>query len=206
MGKVEKELLKCILALELEEGCASVETLNSRFLFSEEECLEILSNLEDLGLVKRLDSSSYILTEDGRKEIKIVFTGGVFDIIHLGHITALNEAKSYGDFLVVVVARDETVERMKGRKPLNDEISRLKIVKCLRMVDVALLGDEKNQYKIVEKVKPDVIALGYDQKHSEDEVKREVERLGLNVEVVRLKNVVPNVKTSSLLLKIVNQF
>jgi len=206
VGKVEKELLKCILALELEEGCASVETLNSRFLFSEEECLEILSNLEDLGLVKRLDSSSYILTEDGRKEIKIVFTGGVFDIIHLGHITALNEAKSYGDFLVVVVARDETVERMKGRKPLNDEISRLKIVKCLRMVDVALLGDEKNQYKIVEKVKPDVIALGYDQKHSEDEVKREVERLGLNVEVVRLKNVVPNVKTSSLLLKIVNQF
>ncbi|MBI4053105.1 MAG: FAD synthase [Candidatus Diapherotrites archaeon] len=91
---------------------------------------------------------------------------GTFDILHPGHLHCLAEAKSLGGenaLLVVVVGRDSTVARLKGGKPVNDENSRLEVIRALRVVDEAVLGNEGDIYEIVRQRKPDVVALGYDQ-------------------------------------------
>lgn len=104
----------------------------------------------------------YFLTAKRRKSLKVVLTGGVFDVIHIGHVLALGEAAKLGNVLVVVVARDEFIRR-KGRKPLHTQKYRAAMVGALRMVDLALLG-VKNMGETLKRVKPDVIAYGYDQK------------------------------------------
>ncbi|MEM3247168.1 MAG: adenylyltransferase/cytidyltransferase family protein [Candidatus Micrarchaeaceae archaeon] len=114
-----------------------------------------------------------------------VMATGVFDILHLGHIYFLTEAKKLGDELVVVVARDSTAERLK-RKPIMDENTRLKIVSSLKVVDEARLGNKDDIFKTVEEIKPNIIALGYDQKFDEKKIEKECLRRGLKVKVVRI--------------------
>ena len=98
---------------------------------------------------------------------KIVLAGGVFDIIHPGHINTLNAAKKLGDTLVVVVATDKTALKMKKRKPLHSAELRQELVSSLSMVDLCIIGDEDDIFKTVDLVKPQIIALGYDQTHQE---------------------------------------
>jgi len=117
--------------------------------------------------------------------MKVVMASGVFDILHLGHVHYLNEAKKFGDKLVVVVARDSTVLRRKGRLPIVPDYLRVQMVAALKMVDEAVLGDNEDFYKTVEAIKPDVIVLGYDQKFEPEEIARECEKRGLHVKVVR---------------------
>jgi cytidyltransferase-like protein len=152
---------------------------------------EHIKRLSDLGMVK-----DKRLTEFGRSALSVVFAGGVFDIIHPGHIHTLRTAKSLGDVLVVVVARDSTAERLKGKKPLHDENTRLDMVASIKYVDVALLGHENDIFKTVEYVKPDIIALGYDQVHEEGFIMQECRRRGLNVNIVRLTSPLPEIKSS----------
>ncbi|MEM3855888.1 MAG: adenylyltransferase/cytidyltransferase family protein [Candidatus Micrarchaeaceae archaeon] len=114
-----------------------------------------------------------------------VMATGVFDILHLGHIYFLTEAKKLGGELVVVVARDSTAERLK-RKPIMDENTRLKIVSSLKVVDEARLGNKDDIFKTVEEIKPNIIALGYDQKFDEKKIEKECLRRGLRVKVVRI--------------------
>ncbi|RLI09407.1 hypothetical protein DRO32_00665 [Candidatus Bathyarchaeota archaeon] len=161
------------------------------------ECEELLDDLASRGLVE----AGYSLSREGREAIKVVLTGGVFDVLHVGHLATLEEAKRLGDVLVVVVARDETVERLKGRRPLNKEEDRLRLVSALKPVDMALLGDLEDMFKVVELVKPDVIALGYDQKHDEEAIREELSRRGLDADVVRLKIRVPGVKSSMIIAR-----
>ncbi len=115
-----------------------------------------------------------------------VMASGVFDIIHPGHILFLQEAKKLGDELVVVVARDSTAEKFKHRPIMPENVRRF-IVESLKPVDRAVLGHEDDMYRTVEEIKPDIIALGYDQKFDEREIKEECMRRGLNVKVIRLK-------------------
>lgn len=96
-----------------------------------------------------------------RAKIKVVMTGGVFDILHMGHIYTLSEAKKHGDFLVVVIARDEHISK-KGRKPIHSQEYRARMVEALKSVDAAVLGEDDPK-KLVELIKPDVIVYGYDQ-------------------------------------------
>ena len=152
---------------------------------------EHIKRLIDLGMVK-----DKRLTEFGRSALSVVFAGGVFDIIHPGHIHTLRTAKSLGDVLVVVVARDSTAERLKGKKPLHDENTRLDMVASIKYVDVALLGHENDIFKTVEYVKPDIIALGYDQVHEEGFIMQECRRRGLKVNIVRLTSPLPEIKSS----------
>ena len=91
---------------------------------------------------------------------KIVLAGGVFDIIHPGHINTLNAAKKLGDTLVVVVATDKTALKMKKRKPLHSAELRQELVSSLSMVDLCIIGDEDDIFKTVDLVKPQIIALG----------------------------------------------
>ena len=116
--------------------------------------------------------------------VKVMATG-TFDLLHLGHIYYLKEAKKLGDTLVVIVAKDSTVRRLK-HEPINSEEIRLNLIKELKIVDEAHLGHEDDMYKIVKEVKPDLIALGFDQIHDEKNIKSELEKRKINVKVIRL--------------------
>ena len=116
--------------------------------------------------------------------VKVMATG-TFDLLHMGHIYYLKEAKKLGDKLVTVVARDSTVRKLK-HEPVTPEDMRLNIIKELRMVDEAVLGHEDDMYATVEDIKPDIIALGFDQIHDEKKIKQELKKRNINVKVSRL--------------------
>jgi FAD synthetase len=119
-----------------------------------------------------------------------VLATGVFDLVHYGHIYYLKEAKKAGGdgaYLVVVVARDRTVERLKGSPPVLPEGQRRAIVEELKPVDEAILG--KEEFSIEEtlaEIKPEIVAVGYDQQDIEAAVRRVVSDKGLSVRVVRI--------------------
>ena len=126
---------------------------------------------------------------------KIVLAGGVFDIIHPGHINTLNDAKKLGDVLVVVVATDKTAIKMKRRKPLHNAKLRQELVSSLIMVDLCIVGDEEDIFKTVDLVKPQIIVLGYDQAHQEKFIIDGCKKINLDVRVARLES--PRPETSS---------
>lgn len=101
-----------------------------------------------------------------RRRRKIVLASGVFDLLHLGHVRFLEEAKKAGGpnaELIVIVARDKTVQQRKGRKPVVPESQRCALVASLKVVDKAILGYQNfSMGEVIEKIRPDVIALGYD--------------------------------------------
>jgi len=99
-----------------------------------------------------------------RSREKRVMVFGTFAVLHPGHLYFFSQAKKYGDKLIVVVARDVTVKKVKGFLPKLDEAARLQMAGALEMVDKAVLGDKIDWYKIIRKNKPDVICLGYDQR------------------------------------------
>ncbi len=116
---------------------------------------------------------------------KTVLATGVFDILHMGHLYYLTEARKLGDRLVVVVARDETARKLK-RQPIVPEHLRLEMVRGLKPVDDAVLGDRDDFFRVVEDIRPDVIALGHDQRHDPQKIRSELAKRGLRSEVVRL--------------------
>jgi FAD synthetase len=124
------------------------------------------------------------------EEQTIVLASGVFDLLHLGHVRFLEEAKKLGGEnakLIVVIARDRTVEKTKGRKPVMSEAQRLMLVESLKVVDEAVLGwEDFDLGDVVNTVKPDVIVLGYDQSGMEKRVREYVDKRGLNIKVVRV--------------------
>jgi FAD synthetase len=119
--------------------------------------------------------------------MKKVMAFGSFDVLHKGHEHYLKEAKGYGDYLVVVVAKDKNFVKFKGREPKNNENYRLEQVEKLDFVDEAVLG-YGNIFKILEEYNPDVICLGYDQKTIDEEsLREELEKRNLKAEIVRAK-------------------
>ncbi len=132
---------------------------------------------------------------------KKVMVFGTFDIFHPGHKNFLKQAKSFGDFLIVVIARDETVLKVKKRKSLNNEKERLFAIKNSGLADEVALGGLKNKYAIIEKYKPEVICLGYDQKFFIDELKDKLMEMGLDgIKIRRLKSYHPEIYKSSKLI------
>ena len=127
---------------------------------------------------------------------KIVLAGGVFDIIHPGHIHTLNAAKALGDVLVVVIATDKIAKKMKKRQPLHNQELRCELVNSLSIVDVAIVGNEDDIFETVKLVKPNVIALGYDQIHQEKFISDGCKRINLDVKIVRLQSPAPKLSSS----------
>ncbi len=127
--------------------------------------------------------------ETYKKEHPIrVMAVGTFDILHLGHIHYLKEARSYGDELVVVIACDKTVRERK-HEPLMDENTRRDMLSELKTVDEAVIGKEDDRYKTVEEVDPDIITLGYDQIHEEKELKDELNTRGMgDIKIERMSH------------------
>ena len=129
---------------------------------------------------------------------KIVLAGGVFDIIHPGHIHTLNAAKALGDILVVAIATDKTAQKMKKRPPLHSQELRCELVSSLSMVDVAVIGHEQDIFETVKDVKPNVIVLGYDQVHQEKFISDGCKRINLDVKIVRLETPIPELSSSDI--------
>jgi len=131
----------------------------------------------------------YSLTATGRQMIKVVLAGGVYDVLHVGHLAALREARELGDTLVVVVATDVTVEMLKGKKPILPEEDRRELVEGLKPVDKAILGYEDVGFgfeEVLMEVMPDVVAFGYDQEKLEEVVSEIIQRRNLKITVVKL--------------------
>lgn len=112
---------------------------------------------------------------------------GTFDVVHMGHIHMLKEAKEYGDYLVVCVARDNNVELIKGERPYYSEAERVEFLQNLKLVDRVILGQLDDVYKDIGAIKPAVIALGYDQKVFVGELANAITALNLRIPIVRLK-------------------
>jgi len=129
---------------------------------------------------------------------KIVLAGGVFDIIHPGHIHTLTAAKALGDVLVVAIATDKTAQKMKKMTPLHDQELRCELVSSLSMVDEAIVGHEEDIFETVKEIKPDIIALGYDQIHQEKFISDGCKRISLDVEIVRLQSPIPKLSSSEI--------
>jgi FAD synthetase len=176
---------------------SSENTSKPRFM-SERKFTEYLKELKRLGLVL-FDEKSARLTLEGRRKIVVVMIGGAFDIIHPGHIETLKQAKALGDVLAVSVARDSTYKRNKHKDPVHNERLRRDLVSSVKFVDVAVLGSEKDIFETVRFLEPDIIALGYDQAHSEKTIKDGAEKAGIEARVVRLDSQVPRIKTSSIM-------
>lgn len=106
---------------------------------------------------------------------KKILIFGVFDGIHDGHLSFINEARQYGNHLVAVVARDSVVEKMKGKNPKLNEVDRIKNLLEVPDIDLVLLGDlHTGTYNILKEVDPDVVFLGYDQHSLHNDLKEKI--------------------------------
>lgn len=134
------------------------------------------------------------MAESSRKTMKktgkVVLASGTFDLLHLGHVKYLEEAKKAGGKnakLMVIVARDKTVEKRKGTRPVMPEEHRRALVESLKVVDDVILGYEDFDIgMVIEKLKPDIVAVGYDQDGIEQQVRQAVAQRNLPVRVVKI--------------------
>ncbi|MGA2237659.1 MAG: adenylyltransferase/cytidyltransferase family protein [Candidatus Bathyarchaeia archaeon] len=185
----EKDLLKSIYILQLRKPSFTRAELVEKTGLDPGKSDDILRQFTRSGLLERQDTDKYALLPKGRSKLGVVLVGGVYDIMHLGHLAALAEAKTHGDLLVVVVATDTTVETLKGRRPVFPEEDRRALVESLKPVDAAILGYEDvgmGYEQVIDDVKPDIIALGYDQDSVARTVTELVRRKRINVRIVRL--------------------
>lgn len=133
--------------------------------------------------------------------MKKVMVFGTFDGLHPGHISFFKQAKKYGDYLIVVVAKDKTVKETKNHLPYFNESERLRGVADCGLADEAKLGYTDDHFKIIKEIKPDIICLGYDQKSFTEELPGELEKMGLKIEIRRMKPHKPEKYHSSLINK-----
>ena len=121
--------------------------------------------------------------------MKRIMAVGVFDLLHAGHLHYLEQAKALGQHLTVVIAHDDTV-RVRKHEPVTNHDLRRRMVEGLKPVDTAIIGNppEVPIFDILPVVKPDIIALGYDQEHAEESINKKLQQLGYqDIQVVRVE-------------------
>jgi cytidyltransferase-like protein len=196
------DILRAIYVETVRNGFATLRGVSS-FLpgRNDGDIQRRLDELADEGLVaaRKKKGTRLTLTGEGRRRIAVVLIGGAFEIIHPGHVHTIREAKGLGDVLVVVVATDRTVGKNKGREPITDEATRVDLVSAIRYVDLAILGNQGSIFDTLEKVRPDIVALGYDQHHNAEEIEREGRRRGIELQTRRLSTRRPDLKTTKIL-------
>jgi len=190
----KEKLVLSSLYLSQINGRTALEISTEKSTLSEIEYNSITEKLVQENL---LENDSKTLTKTGRDSLKVVLAGGVFDIIHPGHIHTLNSAKELGDVLVVV-ATDNTAVKMKKRQPLHSQDQRKELVESLTMVDLCLIGQEDDIFKTVNRVRPQIIALGYDQVHQEKFITEGCKKIDLDAEVARLQSPIPDSSSSKI--------
>jgi len=190
----EKIILSSIFACQIDKS-STFELIKKNSMLSEDI---MNSKIDELIKNQFVNEDRSTLTEKGRNSLHVVLAGGVFDIIHPGHISTLNAAKALGDVLVVVVATDNTAVKMKKKKPLHSQEQRKELVNSLTMVDLCVIGQEDDMFKTVNHVKPQTIALGYDQVHQEKFIIEGCKRIKLDAIVARLESPIPESSSSSI--------
>jgi FAD synthetase len=195
------DLVREVYLANLRDGRARANRMGAK---PGTDASSVRSALRDASAKKLVRSTRGVvdLTPSGRRRLKVVMMGGAFEIIHPGHVHVLSEARRLGNTLVVVVATDESVERNKGRAPVTDQASRVGLVSSLRQVDLALPGNKGSIYEILLKIRPDIVALGYDQRHNGEEIVREAAKRGMSIRTARMGATVPDLKTSKILLSL----
>jgi len=184
LEQTEKIILSIMYVSQI-EGKDAFEEIKRKSMISEKI---INSKIDELVKNQFVNEDRKTLTELGRNLLCVVLAGGVFDIIHPGHIYTLNEAKKLGDVLVVVVATDNTAVKMKKRMPLHAQEQRQELVNSLSMVDLCMIGQENDIFKTVNRVRPQIIALGYDQIHQEKFITEGCKKIELDAKVARLQS------------------
>jgi FAD synthetase len=195
----EADVLRAVYSTALLEGRATVDTV-ARYLGEPRPDVAGLLQTAAAGGLVSVEGDGVSLTPEGRSKLRVVMIGGAFEIIHPGHLHTIEQAKKLGDTLVVVVATDKNIIKNKGREPVTKQEWRVRLVSAIKGVDVSLAGGTGSIYDTLERVRPDVVALGYDQIHNPGDIEAEARRRGLELSVVRLSSPLPEVKTS----KIVN--
>ena len=114
---------------------------------------------------------------------KIVATG-TFDILHPGHVHFLSESKKLGDELWVIVSRETNVRHKPS--PIVSEEQRLMMIKSLKCVDHAILGDKEDMFRPIREIDPAVITLGFNQYFDDEKLRTQLAERGINAEVVRI--------------------
>ena len=219
MDSLQKFILGCIYCNNLSNGPDSsfiLPYLENKLNLGNEFYIDNIINLEKQGYVRIKNNEPNALkpkqivcclSELGRSEIKVVFVGGVFDLLHPGHIHTLKSAKSFGDVLVVVVATTSTALKLKKNRDIyHDERQRQELVASLSFVDLSIIGKEGTLYDTVSFVKPDIIALGYDQKHDEKEIQKNCLERGMELGVIRLSSPIPRIKSTMIKRNLGNSF
>jgi FAD synthetase len=189
----DKEIVSTCYVCSLSEE-DPVEMIRKKMPISHDYISNRLDTLVKNGFIEK----NKTLTEIGRGSVRVVLAGGVFDIIHPGHIHTLRGAKALGNVLVVVVATDATAQKMKKRIPLHNMELRRDLVSSLSMVDYAIVGREGDIFKTVEHIKPDIVALGYDQIHQEKFIIDGCKKIGVDVSIARLQSPIPDIKSSKI--------
>jgi glycerol-3-phosphate cytidylyltransferase/FAD synthetase len=190
----DKVILSVMYVCQI-NGKSPFDIIKKKSMLSEDI---INSKIDELIKNQFVNEDRITLTEFGRDSLCVVLAGGVFDIIHPGHIYTLNEAKALGDILVVVVATDSTSVKMKKRRPLHTQEQRQELVSSLSMVDLCLIGQEEDIFKTVNHVRPQIIALGYDQVHQEKFIVDGCKRIELEAKVARLQSPIPESSSSKI--------
>jgi len=190
----EKAILSSMYVCQI-NGKSAFEIIKNKSMLSSDT---INSTIDKLIKNQLVNNDRSTLTEIGRNALHVVLAGGVFDIIHPGHIYTLNAAKALGDVLVVVVATDNTSEKMKKRRPIHTQEQRQELVNSLSMVDLCLVGQEDDIFKTVNRVRPQIIALGYDQIHQEKFITDGCKRIKLEAKVARLQSPIPESSSSKI--------
>jgi FAD synthetase len=136
---------------------------------------------------------------------KRVLVAGKFDILHLGHLAYLEQARELAGVdgeLIVIIALDKTIERERGAPPVFPQEQRRRLVEALGVVDKAIIGlDTDDHTEIVIKTRPDIVALGYDQYTDVELLKKRIEEKGLKTKIVRLEKRTADGLCSSTLIR-----
>ena len=141
------------------------------------------------------------LQENGKK---VVFTNGVFDILHVGHLTYLEEARELGDVLIVGVNSDRSVKTNKGdKRPINSEKNRAEMLLGLKFVDFTVIFDEKTPENLLDLLKPDIHVKGGDYRKEDLPETEIVEKNGGEV---RILSFVDNISTTEIINKIIDVY
>jgi D-beta-D-heptose 7-phosphate kinase/D-beta-D-heptose 1-phosphate adenosyltransferase len=115
------------------------------------------------GKLKSLEELKSAVLQAQARGQKIVFTNGCFDILHRGHLHLLREAKALGDLLIVAVNSDRSVQQIKGSaRPVISQAGRAELIAALEMVDYVILFDEGDPYRLIDELRPDILAKGGD--------------------------------------------
>ncbi len=115
-----------------------------------------------MGIIADRESIKNIVSDLKDRGKKIVFTNGCFDLIHVGHVRYLTEAKKLGDVLVIGLNSDSSVSAIKPGRPVIPEGERAEVLTVLCMVDYVVLFDEETPYELIKEVQPDVLVKGAD--------------------------------------------